>query len=572
MQLFSAVGPLGAGKTTFVLNLIRALESRGFPTKERFAYVINDEGGFADGELARKSAEVVAMTNGCFTCSDTADLKRVLSKLEHSGITWVFLEGFGITAGGETRRFLESCKYPFHILCLLSAKHHALDLIRYADVVKSQVKAATLAVGITKYQGKAGQFFDHLLSYISGCTFARIVCSVRRKWILNSFVSNAGVAEFVARENPGIPLVFIPNDSGIPDIIIDIFEEEKQIKHSTSGSIGGIDHQNSHKHGKNCGCGHQGHRDLLGLNKVHDMYPYSYELKQESTLDSLRKVFRNKPFLLRVKGAVGGYLFNEVHGDWQQTLKDDRRFVTFYSSREVDVEVDLPGLTMLVAVKEEIVHEEPSYMLIRKETSTREETVQEIKALLRELPIEPIVISSRDGIRIITHPEKFQNVKEISRRPYVVDEWFPQVLKRFMQYWIKCADIVNNRSKEIIPEDIAKNLYELAVSMVWWLNRHREFFGTEIAQAVERLHPGAMAADGIVTIRSLIEIMPQETVSWQCLEFTEALSYGLVHGESAERMIGAARHCLSLATTHELKQAWLESIKRLEKESSDALA
>jgi hypothetical protein len=224
-------------------------------------------------------------------------------------------------------------------------------------------------------------------------------------------------------------------------------------------------------------------------------------------------------------------------------------------------------LVALVAVKEEEVVEEPGYRLIRKETATREETVSEIKALLGECPKEPVVLSSAKGLRIITHPEKLQNAKEISRRPYVQDEWFPQILKRCVQYWIQCADIVRSRGAEIVPEDIAKNRYELAVSMVWWVNRHGQFFGSEIVQAVKGLNPAAMAAEGIRSLRSLIAITPPDTVSWQCLEFTEALSYGLAEGEDPDEMLEAARHCLSLATSPELKKAWSLSVEKLEEEA-----
>jgi G3E family GTPase len=545
MQLFAAVGPLGAGKTTFVLNVIQALESSGFPTREKVAFVVNDEGHMLDGELAGNLAKVVAMTNGCFTCSDTAGLKTTLAKLEQSGITWAFLEGFGITAGNETKQFLESCPYPFHILCLFSARHHTLDLIRYAGVVKSQVRAATLAVGVTKFEG------GNILS-----------------------LDDSGIPEFVAEEKPGIPLVLIPNTPNIPDVILDIFtKDDKGAMRrlaSTSNSVIFRDFRRRHHTSCDC-CGHD-HNDHSHDHYVHGMHPYSYELIDGATLEDLRRAFDGKEFLLRVKGAVGGHLFNAVHDEWQETIKDQRRFVTFYTSREVNIESDLPGLTEIVVTQEVPAGMEPGYKLIRMETASRDETIREINDLLDGSPTEPVVISSEAGLRLITHPEKFQIAKEISRRPYVIDEWFPRVLKRFMKYWIRCAEIVKDRASEIVPDDIAKNRHELAVSMVWWVNRHGEFFGAEIVQAVERLHPGEMAAQGILSLQSLISITHPETVSWQCLEFTEALSYGLTHGDNSESMLKAARHCLSLATTPDLIKAWSESVGILEEKSRAIIA
>lgn len=569
MQIFAAVGPLGAGKTTFVLNVIQALESRGFPTRQKVAYVVNDEGGLIDGELASKSAEVVAMTNGCFTCTDTADLKRTLVTLEQSGITWVFLEGFGITAGNETRKFLESSGYQFHIFCLLSAKHHALDLIRYADVVKSQVKAATLAVGVTKYQGWVGSLLDRVGRFVSKCVFPRapfrLISTFFQVRTFMNLLDDGVIPEFVARENPGIPVILVPNGSDIPSTVIDIFERKVERKTRRTGlTVSRTHNDDDHTHHTGCGCTHHHH--------VHNMHPYSFELRDNVTLSDIKKAFAGKDFLLRIKGSVEGSLFNEVHGDWKQTVDDPRRFVTFYASREVEIASDLPDLEALVVIEHESIEDEPSYAQLRKETATREDTVREIKALLGESPSEPILLDSPKGLRIITHPEVLQTAKEISRRPYVKDEWFPQVLTQFMEYWIKCADIVRIRESEIVPEDIAKNRYELAVSMVWWVNRYGEFFGPEIIQAVERLRPGAMAAEGIRSLQSLIAITPPETVSWQCLEFTEALSYGLAHGDNPESIIEAARHCLALATTPELRRSWSESLERLTEELGKILA
>ena len=537
MQIFTVVGPLGTGKTTFVLNVIQVLESRGFKTREKVAYVVNDEGSLVDGQLAGKSAEVVAMTNGCFTCSDTAELKVTLERLEQSGIAWVFLEGFGITAGNETRKFLESCPYPFHILCLLSAKHHALDLVRYADVVKSQVRTATIAVGVTKHDG--GSIFD---------------------------LDASGIPEFVAKANHGLPIVLVPNGFDIPSIVFDIFENkgEKMIRRITPSAK--RVHHHGHEHGTGCcSCGHNYHNHVSHETHVHGMYPYSYDLRQEATLDDLRKAFNGKDFMLRIKGAVGGRLFNEVHGDWTETVDDPRRFVTFYASKEVDIEDDLPELATLVTIGEESVDEGQGYQLLRKETATRDESVEAIQLLLKKIPHKAIVLSSDKGLRIITHPEELQLVKEIARRPYVRDEWFPHVIKRCMEYWIKCAEMVRDLKGEIVPHELATNQRELAVYMTWWVNRYGDFFGPEIVSVVKSLRPGTMAIKGIISLESLNS--DPERASWQCQEFTEALSYCLKHDGCVELVLSAAAHCLSLARTAELRKAWAENLEKLTEEA-----
>lgn len=551
MQIFAAVGPLGSGKTSLILNTIRALESRGFPTRSKIAYVVNDAGGMVDGELAGGSVEVIAMTNGCFTCFDTADLKKVLSRLEGSGIMWVFLEGFGLTAGNDTRQFLESCDYGFHVLCLLSARHLSQDRVIYADVVKSQARAATCAIGVTKCYGNSVFDSDAL----------------------------GNVPEFAAKENPGIPLVVIPNDASIPALILDLFEKGEQ-----SMSL----HRHEHHGNCNSGCGHgcchhrhHRHHDHAGeTDEVHGMRPYFHELKPGVRLSDLRRVFDGKDSLLRIKGAVEGRVFNWIHGEWEQGAADSRRYVTFYSSRRIDIDSDLPGLTDLIIVSAaadsgadanaaaSMNDQRPSYEQIRAETATRDETVAAIGYLLTKIPARPIVLNTAGGIRIITHPEELQTVKEISRRPYVKEEWFAPVLKCCMEYWIACAEVVRDRSNEIVPQDIAKNRYELGVSMVWWTNRFGDFFGPDIVMRVKSLRPGMMVAEGIRTIESLIVPSVSDGISWQCAEFTDALSFGLRDGDDADAILAAARHCLALTDpSSALEGQWRESLDRLEKEA-----
>ncbi len=539
MQIFAVVGSLGAGKTTFVRRIIISLSTRsgGKETRGKLAYIINDEGSLVDGQNADESAQVVAMTNGCFTCQDTADLERILRELQASGFAWAFLEGFGLTSGNETLRFLESCGHPFHVMCLLSAMHHGRDLVRYSDVVRSQVRAATFAVGITKHDG------DSLLDERAPVQ----------------------VLDFVARERPGIQTLLIGHDSPIPTAVLYLFDQSAiasttpRILRSAGAPAGphaicAGDHDTSCDH---ChACDHGRH--------VHNAYLYSFQLKNTIAFEEVRRAFGGMDFLLRIKGAIGGSLFNEVHGQWEETAGDSRAFVTFYASRKVNIEQDLPLLVQLIS-NDAMTHDmRPSYAQLREETASREATVTEIEGLLEEFPTAPTIIVDAQGSRMITHPEKLQIAKEISRRPSVIDEWFPIVLLRCMEYWIKCAKLIIESPERIIPEDIDKNRYELAVSMTWWTKRYGTSFGDEIVREVDKLGLGIMAATGISTLQSLIPITPPETVSWQCLEFTEALRHGLERDEDRETIIKAARHCLSLAATPELRQAWSNSIDELE--------
>ena len=550
MNILSVVGPLGAGKTTLIRKLITELKASGFPTNEQIAFVLNDEGEHLDGELASKSAEVIAMTNGCFTCADPQEFRDILSRLQQQGITWVFLEGFGITAGSETRQFLESCPYLFHIFCLLSARDLNRDRTRYADVLHSQVHAATLGVGITK--ATPNQVLDP---------------------------ERTGIPDLVATHNPGAPIVLIREHLGLPPLIMNLFKEEHvtdQHNH-IQVSEAGYDRR-IHNHDECAECKHHSHNDHTTQCSHHEheghthhgIHAYSYPLRQDALLDTLRKVLEGKDFLSRVKGVLNGILFNEVHSMWEITPLSEgdhepSPFVTFYTTRPVEIDTDLPGLSELIIITENSDDDMPSYVLLRRETVSPDETVNEITALLGEFPQEPIIVPSPRGLRLITHPELLQTVKELARRPSVIDVWFPQVLKHCMEYWIKCARVLRKRETEICPEDIGKHKYELAVSLVWWVNRYGDFFGQEIVDAVRELHPGEMVAQGIHSLKHLIPIPKGEGVSWQCREFTEALKYGIATGDNPYDMIKAAIHCLSLALTQDLKDAWSESIIHLTK-------
>jgi G3E family GTPase len=552
MRILAVVGPVGAGKTTMVRKLITELKASGFPTNEQIAFVLNDEGGRVDGELAGKSAQVIAMTNGCFTCADPQDLRDILSRLEQQGITWVFLEGFGITAGSETRQFLESCSYRFHIFCLLSARDLKQDHTRNAGVLQSQVRAATLGVGITKTS--PNQVLD---------------------------LESTSIPDLVARHNPGKPIVLIREHLGLPSLIMNLFNEEHaldQYHHMQVGEAGHSHH--SHHHDECAGCEHHSHHDHdtpcghheHGGHTHHGIHTYSYPLRQEAPLETLRVVLKGKDILFRVKAILNGVLLNVTNGVWKITplTEGDHEpppFVTFYSTRSVEIDIDLPGLSELIIITENSDDDMPSYALLRRETVSPDETVEEIAAILGEFPKEPIIVPSLHGLRLITHPEKMQTVKEMARRPSVSQIWFPEVLRFCMEYWIKCAQVLRERETEICPADIGKHKYELAVSLVWWVNRHSVFFGQEIVDAVKDLHPGEMAAQGIVSLHRLIPIRNQngEKISWQREEFTEALMYGITHGDNPYDMIGAATHCLSLASDQDLKHAWSASITHLVK-------
>ena len=399
MQIFSAVGPLGAGKTTLTINTIEAMIRSGMTTKQKCAYIINDEGANVDGSLIERSARVLPMTSGCFTCSDEAQLRKTLDELYHQEMEWIFLEGFGMTSGNETKKFLKSVPYPFRIICVLDFHNHERNLVRYADVVKSQVHAATIGTGITKY-GQASNLME---------------------------LPNTSILDFVAKNSHGKPAFLIPEGSPLPFNML----ETSVVGQNLSLPI-------SHD-----ACSHHGH-DHGHHHHVHAMFAYSYELRGDTKFSDLVGAFEKCPASIwRLKGAVEGKLFNAVFDDWRQTTQDDRCFVTFYSREEIFLGKDLPQLANLIVPDTEVADDLQSYQLIRKEGISEERTIIEIQRLMDEIPLEPVIIPTFGNcVRLITHPEVLQILKEISRRPRIKEEWFPRALKRCMEYWIKCAGVL----------------------------------------------------------------------------------------------------------------------------------
>ena len=431
----------------------------------------------------------------------------------------------------RSKDFLLASGYPFHVLSLVSARHYHQDLIRYSDVVGSQIAAATVAVVVTK------------------CDILDL---------------DHPVLEHIAEHHRGAKVIMSCSFE-LMDIVLGLFR-------------GGKNHDASrvrHKHGHSCGCVRieipvDTATDDNHHGEVHGAYTYHFELTSGATLTAIQEVFTGRDFLLRVKGAINGHLFNEVHGEWTIIVADDRRFVTFYTLREVDITVDLPGLTALVVRKNEPSLTTPSYSQLRNEDSvSREDTVREIELMLKGIPTEPITVPSTFGIRVITHPESLQGVKELSRRPSVKDEWFPVVLRRCVEYWIKCAAYIMTHHSQVVHTELSKNRRELAVSIVWWHNRYQHFFGSEITHSLGNLGLGLMGAAGILSLTSLMDTKPGETVNWQCMEFTEVLAFGVARGEDLSKMLEAARHCLRLArasTSPHLVEIWEKSVESLEKQ------
>lgn len=491
-RLFAAVGPFGAGKTTLTINTIRSLVASGKVQKERIAYIINDEGMEVDGNLGLE-AEVRPMVNGCFTCTDEADMRRTIDELAESNMEWIFIEGFGITAGSEIKIFLESLTNEFKVFCVVDVLHFEQNLVSYGDLVANQIHSATGGIGLTKFPCDVTSIDDPRLE---------------------------SVVDYVAQHNTGQRVYMIPRGGSIP--------LEALLQDETRPTHGEHDHH-EHVHNERCGHSHHDHAHHEHHHHdqgVHGVVPYYFQLRtngKDMYKDILTALAGKEHLITRAKGACDGKLFNMVQGTWEQTEDDPRSFLTFYASRPLSLAQDIPVLLSIIVPSDESRYVGESYQLIRRESGTREEVVAAVERLLAEMPHEPIILPAGHYVRLVTHPEHpLQEVKELSRRPSVIHEWFPKVLAQCMRYWIDSVGALRLYEPRIMPRELATNKRELAVSIAWWVDR----FPTELDEfrlEAETLNISDMCAEGVLPLTALNSDL--ERRHWQQRELFLALVF-----------------------------------------------
>lgn len=523
MRILAFVGPLASGKTTTAINTLRHIVEHGILQRHECAFLLNDEGGNLDGSLGDKYAEVVGITNGCFTCGDTTKLRDQLDAFARSGIKLVIMEGFGITGGDETVSFLKSTPYPFHVTTTISHRHHQQDILLYRARIASQIEASTLCVCVTK---------------ADGVTFLNL--------------AETPLAQFVGQHNRLMaPLVILQAGDPIPDAMIT--RVLTHISHARSPAKCGCGHTHPHPHHKDERHPHA----APGHHTAHDTYLYSLELKPSVTVDQLKSAFNGKELVIRVKGATSGNLFNMVHDDWRVTFEDTRSFVTFYTSEPVVIEKYLPSLCELILPAGESFGNRESYLLNREESSSREELVKEIKRLLEQMPLKVQTTKDPRGPSLVTHPEVLQTVKEISRRPSVKEEWFPIVLNRCLRYWLQALDWLEANKDEVAPDRLVTHKVELGVSIAWWVDMFGQQFDEELVQKAKRSRIGILVATGVLGMDKVQD--DSQKAYWQCKEIVIALRFGKVNGDDMDTLTRALKHGQELARGTTVEKLWSES-------------
>lgn len=509
MKIISSVGFFGSGKTTLILATLEQLVTSGTFGSDQLAYLLNDEGQVLDGEAGHRFAQVHAITNGCFTCGDTQDLRDKLNSFEKKGVQLVFMEGFGIAGGYETEAFLKSAPYPFQIVTMLDFSNHQLNLNLYEATIASQIQVATLGVLVTKAPSDMN--------------------------ILT--LGDTKVAAFIARHNQGrVPVMLLGKGNPIPSSMLTqaltYFGGPKKPTASKCAC--------THDHHDHAGHGH--HHARNHEHTAHDICLYSYELRPGVTLEEVRAAMLSLG-VLRAKGATAGKGFNFVQKDWSVDKDDERRYLTFYSHEAIDT----TSVMQMTETTGESFSGKQSYELLRSFNGDRALLLGEINRLAGGIPSEALVTGN--GRILITHPEGLQVAKDLSRCPLVKDEQFVKTLNVCLRYWLCALRWLRENESRIDPDQLHINKVELAASISWWVNQYGDSFDEELTLEAKRSRIGTLAAEGALGLRAPNE--SHDKAYWQCRELETAFKFGIEQGDPLELIETAVEHCkkISMGTT-----------------------
>jgi hypothetical protein len=147
LEVLGVLGPLGAGKTTTLNQLIERV-----PLDTSYAVVVNDVG--QDNVDARRiaqhpanrSEQIIPLTAGCIGCSDATQFQAALDRVRDAGVDMLFIEPTGIAPGTEIAEVVSSSGYDFSALALVNARTASRDM--HYQVLPSQLAVADI-VGIT---------------------------------------------------------------------------------------------------------------------------------------------------------------------------------------------------------------------------------------------------------------------------------------------------------------------------------------------------------------------------------------------------------------------------------------
>ena len=143
MKILIISGFLGAGKTTFIKELIKR-------TEQRFVVLENEYGNTNVDQQMIKSedqADVWDLTEGCICCTKSADLNASVMTIESTlEPEYLIVEPSGVGALSNVIRNLQKIEYEritlLRPVTIVDADHFAHDCEEFADIYQDQIRTA----------------------------------------------------------------------------------------------------------------------------------------------------------------------------------------------------------------------------------------------------------------------------------------------------------------------------------------------------------------------------------------------------------------------------------------------
>ncbi len=147
MKILIVSGFLGAGKTTFIKELIRRTDKR--------IVILENEYGSADVDRqviqSEEKADVWDLNEGCVCCTKSSDMNASVMTIESTlEPEFLIIEPSGIGALSNVIRSLRKIEYERIVLlrplAVVDAGHFARDVREFSDVYRDQINSAGTVV------------------------------------------------------------------------------------------------------------------------------------------------------------------------------------------------------------------------------------------------------------------------------------------------------------------------------------------------------------------------------------------------------------------------------------------
>lgn len=504
-KIYALAGTLGSGKTSSIIPLIEALKAQGVEPAN-IAVVMIDTAGV--GEMYSEINSCVrleVLPNGCFTCGDPDVVRKRIGILEKAGVRHIILEGFGVISGDEIVATLAQLERPCDIIACLDGRQFERNCeLGLEALIGSHVAVATMGVLVTKIAVPSQKMIAFLKR-----------CGNDQRWSTSAAPSFPEVWQRdLLRRRP------VPRFAAV---VVDV------LRHSDA-AVG-----------------------------VHGWPDIAFRLCSGVTIEDLQASFTEcvASGAVSLKGVVHGIEFRAVPGAdiWDCKISQAQsNVVVLYLKPGTPESLIVPCYTLF---DERLPR---SYEVVRSGKGDPAVVADFLRRFVEENVSQvPIVSSvSKNKLALVTHPEGWQLMKELARRTSQVDEWFLPVMQVFIQYWLRCGQVLVEKESDFEAYFLATHQRELGVSLAWWVHRFGVSLSRELLAEVYRANPAYLVARGILALEALRT--DDFWRFWQALEYLRALSFGLDYLTEAEKQeVDSARERVySLASTPEEVWVWQE--------------